>query len=235
VENQGSGAAEADLTFVPTDGVAPTRRLRLSLRGRETIEILDLFARWPAVAARAGVLLLESRNDEALLKAVARSYSRKPVASARVSPRRGGPVRSLDAGGKASRSVYFPLVARTPDDGDRFVTFDASVTNPGAGPVDVRLTFIPDGLDNSTALSTLLRVGPGQTRLLEDVPHVSFGLAGVSGYLKVESASPVLATGRLVVREQGGPELAARPVLPIRSERFSSFSALSGSVIFVLR
>lgn len=230
VENEGPGAADADLTFVPADGVGAARHLRLSLNGRETVEILDLFARWPAKAAGAGVLLLESRKEDARLKAVARTYSRASVTPARVSRRRVGPARSMAvAVQEPSRTAYFPVVARTRDGAERFVTFDASVTNPGPGPVEVRMSFLQDGLDNSAALSVLLWVGPGQTRVLEDVSYAFFGLAGVSGYIKLESASPVLATGRLVVREQGGPDLAARTILPIRPERFSYFSSLSGT------
>jgi len=91
--------------------------------------------------------------------------------------------------------------------GTHFVS-DLTVTNPGAAPANVTLSFFPGS--SSPKNFTL---NPGQTVVYSDVAGVTFGVSGGAGALSVSSDQPLLIRAKTYNTSASGTYGVALPVV----------------------
>ena len=83
--------------------------------------------------------------------------------------------------------VWIPVAGHGPGDQESFWVTDLYIMNPDdEDPVEVELTFLVQGVDNSEAEGTTFEIGPGETLVLEDVVETLAGDEAVLGAIHVE-------------------------------------------------
>jgi len=92
--------------------------------------------------------------------------------------------------------------------GTHFVS-DLTVTNPGAAPANVTLSFFPAGSSGARSLT----LNPGQTVVYSDVAGVTFGVSGGAGALSVSSDQPLLIRAKTYNTAASGTYGVALPVV----------------------
>ena len=89
--------------------------------------------------------------------------------------------------------------------GSKFFLFDTHIYNPGPGPRDFQLWYVPAGRTGATAARATRTVLPGQVLELDDAVASEFGFADSFGPLLVTTSDPnFIVSGRLYTNSVNG-------------------------------
>ena len=217
LEANGGGARPEPLTAIlrSADGsVLATASLELPASG----------ARWIL-----SELFPEAWGDGLSLEIAAPAGSPVPDARAVVTDLRTGNRIEVEASRPADR-LFLPAAGRTVTRGGSSLATDATILNATDSPVSVRLRFLERDRDNANAETAGLRLGPRESRRIEDVLGTFFGRVEVAGTLEIASQrGAVVVVGTETARVEGEPGTVRTRVSPVEAWKFARTSVLTSS------
>ena len=125
----------------------------------------------------------------------------------------------------AARDVVLPVAGRAAGADGRLFLTALWITNPSKAPVDATLTFHP-AEEKLPSHESKLRLGGGETRVIDPLDATILGVADALGSLRIEATGDVLATARVYSRMPS--ETSARSLATAFSATPTSFAIGNG-------
>src|SRR5258708_7403328 len=114
-------------------------------------------------------------------------------------------VASPLAAGYASRDIFLPIVGHSIGFDGRIFSTTLWLTNAAESAIDAKLTFLSTLNGKPYMYVSHVRIGPGETRLFDEVDATIIGTPQAVGALHIESTGDVLASARVFSRMAGEP------------------------------
>lgn len=171
----------------------------------------------------------EARGDGLSLEITGPAGSPVPEVRASITDLRTGNRIDVPAS-RACERLYLQAATRTALSGGTSLATDAAILNAGDAPVSVRLRFLERDRDNASAETASLRLGPRESRRVEDVLGAFFGRVEVAGILEIGSdGGALVVAGTETARIVGEPGTVRTPVMPIEARKLARTSVLTSS------
>jgi CHRD domain len=99
---------------------------------------------------------------------------------------------------REATTTFIPAFGRAQNASGHAFSSDLRLYNPGSEPANVFIQFFPSGATEPLAGSaTVIRLEPGQSRVIADAVPTLFGHSAAMGSLRVVSSGPVVADSEL--------------------------------------